>query len=107
MAKSGITIAGERSNRVFDEVVDFDATSLYPSIILSANIDTTGQVGRIVLLGENGEEIDSSLLMEAWASGDAVEIGRRWLGLPGLDELAALLAEEPGVEPDVDAALAA
>jgi hypothetical protein len=31
--------------------------------------------------------------MESLAAGDIVEVGRDWLGLPGLDELANLVLE--------------
>lgn len=93
MDSTGILVGGQPSNRVFDDVVDFDATSLYPSIILSANIDANGQVGRLLVEGPGGELVESSLDVEAWACGDAVEIGRAWLGLPGLAELADAVLE--------------
>ena len=90
MGYTGITLAGSRSNRIFDNVVDFDATSLYPSIITATNIDAAGQVGRLVIPSLDGGDLDTSLLMESLAAGDIVEVGRDWLGLPGLDELANL-----------------
>ena len=93
MRPSGIMVGGAPSDRIFDDVVDFDASSMYPNIILAFAIDTTGQVGRIVLPLEDGTETDASLLMEAWASGDMVEVGRQWLGMPGLDDLLEMLAE--------------
>jgi hypothetical protein len=93
MGYTGITLAGSRSNRIFDNVVDFDATSLYPSIITATNIDAAGQVGRLVIPSLDGGDLDTSLLMESLAAGDIVEVGRDWLGLPGLDELANLVLE--------------
>ena len=87
-------LAGKRSNRIFDNVVDFDATSLYPSIITSTNTDAEGQVGRLVIPQEDGTDKDSSLLVESFASGDIIEQGRDWLGLPGLAELAELVLED-------------
>ena len=95
MERVGTVIGGEPSDRVYDNVVDFDATAQYPRTILAFNIDASGQVGRLVLPGGEGEpEQDSSDLMTAWASGDPVEVGRRWLGMPGLAELADLVLEE-------------
>jgi hypothetical protein len=94
MAPTGVTIGGKPSDRIFDNVVDFDATSLYPSIITSTNIDATGQVGRIVIPNEDGTDGESSLLMETWACGDILEVGKEWLGLPGLAELAELVLEK-------------
>jgi DNA polymerase elongation subunit (family B) len=93
MDATGILVGGQPSDRVFDDVVDFDATSLYPSIILATNIDASGQVGRLVIPQEDGTDADASLLVEAWASGDMVEVGKAWLGLPGIAELAELVLE--------------
>ena len=94
MAPTGVTIGGKPSDRIFDNVVDFDATSLYPSIITSTNIDASGQVGRIVIPNEDGTDGEASLLVEVWASGDIMEVGKEWLGLPGLAELADLVLDK-------------
>ena len=89
----GALIGGNRSDRVFETVVDFDATSLYPSIILATNIDASGQVGRLALPDpETGAFRDSSHLMTAWASGDYVEVGREWFGMPGTAELLSIIS---------------
>ena len=89
----GAIIGGNRSDRVFETVVDFDATSLYPSIILATNIDASGQVGRLALPDpETGAFRDSSHLMTAWASGDFVEVGREWFGMPGTAELLSIVS---------------
>jgi hypothetical protein len=97
MDKSGVPIGGMPSDRVFEDVVDFDASSLYPSIMLATNLDTTGQLGRIVVQGPDGLDVDTHELMEAWASGDMVEVGKAWFGMPGLDELVAMVQEGPEV----------
>jgi hypothetical protein len=91
MDTTGAPIGGNQSDRVFENVVDFDATSLYPSIILATNIDATGQCGRLVLPQPDGTDADSSLLMQAWASGDPLEVGARWLGLPDLADLCEIV----------------
>lgn len=93
MDHTGIMVGGVRSNRIFDDAADFDATSLYPSIMRAGNIDASGQVGRLVLEHESGIDQETSLLMESWASGDLVEVGRTWLGLPGVAELAELVCD--------------
>jgi hypothetical protein len=87
MGYSGILIEGNPSNRVFDNAADFDATALYPSILITFAIDAAGQIGRIIIFDENGQEIDSSILMEAWASGNTLAIGKVWLNLPSIEEL--------------------
>jgi hypothetical protein len=93
MGATGIIMGGTRSDRVFDDVVDFDATALYPSIIIGFNIDQSGQVGRLVTLDEYGQDVNSFTLMENWACGDPLEVGREWLGLPGVAELAELVRD--------------
>jgi hypothetical protein len=99
MDYSGLRIGGVRSNRVFDSVVDLDATSLYPSLILMCNIDPATQIGRLVLFSLGDQEVDSSEFVSTVAGGDAVEMGRRWFGLPGLGELAGAVLGMEGTGP--------
>jgi hypothetical protein len=104
MDYTGILLGGSPSNRVFDDAVDFDAKSLYPSIIMMCNIDAAGQIGRLMLYGPGGEPAESSEFVEAVASGDCSEIGRRWLGLPGVGEAAAEVLGAEEFRPGADAA---
>jgi hypothetical protein len=93
MEAVGTEVGGTPSDRVYDDVVDFDATSLYPSLILAFNIDASGQVGRLVIPTDEGD-MDADKLIEAYASGDPVEVGKRWMGMPGLAELAELVLDK-------------
>ena len=85
MDAAGMMVGGERSRRLFESVVDFDATSLYPSIFRAFNIDPAGQYGQMVIKEDGGKEMTAEFIMEALAGGK-VEAGRRLLGLPGVDE---------------------
>jgi hypothetical protein len=98
----GTEIGNHKSNRVFDDAVDFDATALYPSIIRAANTDPAAQFGRITYpvqdtqsIGEeNGVGEPAIDLTVAWACGDPIEIGRSWFGLPGVGELIDIVLDE-------------
>jgi hypothetical protein len=94
MAKTGILIGGEPSDRVFDDVVDVDATAMYPRIMMAFNIDAAGQIGRLVTVNPDGTDADTDLYMEALASGDPIAVGQQWLELPGLAELADLVLDK-------------
>ena len=87
MGEHGIMIGGKRSSYVFDDVVDFDATALYPSIIMCFNIDAEGQLGRVMILAPNGEYVDASKFIAAMACGDMIELGRLFFNLPGINTL--------------------
>ena len=50
IANVGIELGTILSKYIFDNVVDFDLSSLYPSIILAFNIDPTTQIGLIDIL---------------------------------------------------------
>jgi len=99
MRPTGITVGGARSKTVHDDVIDFDASSMYPSIMIAFNVDADGQLGRVVIpsvhSGAEATDQDSAEIMEVLACGDVLEAGRLLLGMPGLDVLAAQVLDAP------------
>ena len=91
MDKVGMEIGGEKSRKIFENVVDSDATSLYPSIFRTFNVDPSGSYGIITIQTKDGREMGADTLVEHLASGSRVETGRSLLGLPGLDETLRIL----------------
>jgi DNA polymerase elongation subunit (family B) len=95
----GIEIMGKPSY-VFENAIDLDATSLYPSIIITHNIFKSALFGRIVNirrndgvdlgkgegLFENLQTIDQSIF----------EIGQTYLGLPSIQDILAGIEKEAG-----------
>jgi DNA polymerase elongation subunit (family B) len=80
----GIELNGVRSAKVYENVIDEDLASLYPSIILAWNIDADTMVGKIRCYDkpELDDEIPA-LLAEA----DYVKIGNQLLGLPTVSDV--------------------
>lgn len=50
IANVGIQLGNILSKYIFDNVIDFDLSSLYPSLILAFNIDATTQIGIIDIM---------------------------------------------------------
>jgi DNA polymerase elongation subunit (family B) len=88
---NGIKIFGSRSNKIYENVCDFDLTSLYPSILLLQMIDPTNQFGRINIRDENDKDLSPKFIRD-FTSGDMIRFGENWLGLPGKDELIELFS---------------
>ena len=85
----GMILNGSRSKFVFENVIDFDLTSLYPSIILAFNVDATTQIGRI-----ESENFDSPKLMDDIVSRDYINIGSVYFGLPNVTDMLTKLEEK-------------
>jgi len=82
----GIMINGMRSKFVFENVIDFDLTSLYPSIILAFNVDATTQIGRI-----ESDFFDSPRLMDDIVTKDYINIGKTYFDLPNVTDMLNVL----------------
>jgi DNA polymerase elongation subunit (family B) len=84
MDSVGIELNGILSNTIFENVIDEDLSSMYPSIILSTNIDSLTMIGKIVSQDdpELGEKIFTLL-----AEGDMGLVGKKLLNLPSADEV--------------------
>lgn len=86
----GMKMYNRLSSFIFDWVIDFDLSSLYPSIIDCFNIASNTQYGRIII-PEPSVNVKSRFpdtedlggkLLEDFNTRDYVSIGNRWLGSP-------------------------
>ena len=67
-----------------DNLVDFDFSSLYPSINREFNLSSPSEIGKI----EFGDDKDaSSAFVEDMVTQDYLTIGSRWFGLPEFSDL--------------------
>jgi len=82
----GLEINGANSKFIFENVIDFDLTSLYPSIILAFNVDATTQIGRI-----ESEDFDSPKLIDDIVTRNYINIGKDYFGLPNISDMLDLL----------------
>lgn len=90
----GATLFGsERSNRIFLDLIDLDATAMYPSIKLVNNMSDSAQHGRLIILDRvspleysvnphlrGGEFVDD------YETRDYIKVGIKWFGLRRTDE---------------------
>ncbi len=90
-AHEGEMIYGKQSMFVFAYVIDFDFSSLYPSIIISHNIGRTPLIGKVVLKDDwkhiNGDPTNERFdpakdLFEDFTTGSFSKMGERWFNLP-------------------------
>jgi hypothetical protein len=84
IAKVGIEVNGSKTHNIFENVIDEDLASLYPSIILSSNIDSETMIGKI--LAEDDDEY-LGLFGEMIAEADLVSIGNHFLNLPSFEDV--------------------
>lgn len=90
----GVKLFGnERSNRIFKDCIDLDATSMYPSINLVNNISRSSQHGRLIILNKvspleysvnphlrGGEFVDD------YETRDYIKVGVKWFSLKRTEE---------------------
>ena len=84
MANNGVILNGVPSNKIFENVIDEDLSSMYPSIILSCNIDSTTMIGKITseLDYHIGEKIFTWLIED-----DTSIVATNLLSLPTASEV--------------------
>jgi len=82
----GLVINGVKSKFIFENVIDFDLTSLYPSIILAFNVDATTQIGRI-----ESDEFDSPKLIDDIVTRNYINIGKKYFNLPDVSDMLELM----------------
>jgi DNA polymerase elongation subunit (family B) len=85
----GMELNGRFSQFVFQKVIDFDLSALYPSIIRAFNVDATTQYGRLYIGDivpskdyDPAGEFTDHLETKNW-----IEIGKNWFGLPSTEDL--------------------
>ena len=86
---NGMMINGKRSKYVYQKVIDFDLSSLYPSIIRAFNIDTTTQYGRLFIDGiEPSKDLDPSMdFIDKLTTKNYINLGKEYYGLKSPAEL--------------------
>lgn len=105
--KNGLVLVGkEKSRSVFNIVVDYDFTSLYPSIIKLFNIYKSTLIGKIVMDNSkfNKEEIRArdtddtydrgAKFIEDLETKEPIFICNRWMGLPSFENLVEIVANQ-------------
>jgi hypothetical protein len=98
----GMSINGTQSQYLFENVIDMDLSSLYPSIILALNIDVSTQYGKLYMYGEEenwdtgetNEEDIAYQYFDSLTSRDWIAIGDKWFDLPTPDEVSLELEKE-------------
>jgi DNA polymerase elongation subunit (family B) len=88
----GMEILFKKSNHIFENNIDFDLSSLYPSIILAFNISPETCYGRATVMDENDNDV-SHEFTEDYASRDYVNFGTKWLGMPTVTDIAKIVKE--------------
>ena len=103
--ETGAMVMGRRSKYIRDYVVDFDFSSLYPSIIIGFNISPATMVGKLFINDKqvvdryNAPEIASGKydaakdFMEGVLSQNYLMLGTRWFNLPTTDKIFELFEQ--------------
>jgi DNA polymerase elongation subunit (family B) len=81
----GINLMGQLSRFIFENCIDFDLSSLYPSIILALNISPETCYGKLFLDDAEGNDVSNDFI-DAYTSKDFVNLGHEYFGLDDLDE---------------------
>ena len=96
MKMGEVIIGNRRSNSVFSFVVDYDFTSLYPSILKMFNIYKSTLLGGVIINGEPGEREQSVVIehyqrgakfVEDYETREAMLVGYRWFNLPNFENV--------------------
>ena len=93
----GDYLYGRPSKFVFSYVIDFDFSSLYPSIIISNNIGQNPLVGKVVLKTDDWKHINQDPtnvyfdpakdLFDDWCTKDYSHTGNKWFNLPKFEDV--------------------
>lgn len=111
---TGHMLDGHESSKIHDHVIDFDATSEYPSAMRGMNASNETFVGKVLLKNERNipvpmyyyKFIDSDerdgykmkateIMMEMYTEGDYVSLGEVFLNLPGIQDVFAEIDKNP------------
>ena len=108
--ETGAYVMGSRSKYIRDYVVDFDFSSLYPSIIIGFNISPSTMVGKLFISDKQvvdrysapeiaNEKYDAAKdFMEGVLSENYLMVGTRWFNLPTSDKIFQQFEEYFGVK---------
>jgi DNA polymerase elongation subunit (family B) len=93
---NGMEINGRQSKYIYENVIDYDFSSMYPNIICSFNIFTSTQYGRLLIPdkvydGENplkqGNYDRGGEFMDNYHTHDFIQTGTRWFNLPSIENM--------------------
>jgi len=95
-----------QSRNVFNNVMDFDYSSLYPSIIMIFNIFATTQLGRVIMDNRNITKREVITDMDKYDRGgkfiedlelnEPVQFMHRWMGMPSAEDMLEEFGHELG-----------
>jgi DNA polymerase elongation subunit (family B) len=83
----GMEILGNLSKFMFENCIDFDLSSLYPSIIMAFNIAPETCHGRVFITDDEGNDLSPEYI-DGYSSRDYVNFAERWFNGPSMSELA-------------------
>ncbi len=95
-----LTFTNLKSSKIFDNTIDEDLTSQYPSIIIALGIEDPTLVGKLQLErkvpiadkpGVFKRIDDGWTIIDAYISGDNISIAHKFLNLPDLSQMMLLL----------------
>lgn len=73
---------------LFDNSVDFDFSSLYPSIIREFNLSAPTQIGMIKF---NDEALSGAKFIEDIATDDSITFCHKWFNMPNIEEMVHII----------------
>lgn len=77
---------------LFNNLIDYDFSSLYPSIIREFNLGPDTQIGKIVFQKDGLDEKENDMLgqrfIQDYVTHDALNFCHKWMGLPSFEEMA-------------------
>lgn len=102
---TGINMLGTPSKYIFDNVIDMDMSSFYPSMIMAFNISPNCIVGKLILNTTiedlyNTKDIDEGKydagkdFVDNLLVNNPANMGSKWFNLPKIDELDRLIKEK-------------
>ena len=100
----GDFLYGRQSKYVFSYVIDFDFSSLYPSIIIANNIGQNPLVGKLVLKAEDWKHINQDPtnvyfdpakdLFDDLSTKNYSQVGNKWFNLPKFEDVLKAVENE-------------
>ena len=85
-------LLGKKSKYLYESVIDFDLSSLYPSIILAYNISPETCFGKLTI--ENNPIGTEEEFLNEYVTHDVINFGKKWFNMPGIDEMLDIIDEE-------------
>lgn len=86
----GKELNGVLSNRIFEYVIDFDLSSLYPSIIRAYNISPNTELAKVKF--NLTDDYENDRFIDRYMTRDSINFSIDYYNLPSFDELVEALA---------------